>query len=632
MQLPKPSYVIVVSEKGGSERRVNVSSHVVNIGRVQGNEITLGKTNVSKQHATLTLRDGAFIVADLGSTNGTYVNRRRIQEPTKVGESDRIYICDFVLRIEPVAPLPSSVDSEVPVDVVDVSSSSHGLSDSTTTKGKVPAEVNQAGRDAISRGASYPEVPAAPKVPSPGTNVASWSDNSTGRLTLSTEDLQQVARSSLSESNMVGASATLVPSDRTADAVLSTLVEGVIDALGERWANGVVDHEQQGTVERLIEEQMQRLLQAGGVAPSIQPERLRVLARSEVLGLGSLGKQFEDPQVSELLVPRHDQIWIRRGAALELAEQGISSRRALRRIIYRLCLKSGKPAQFDEATLERVLPGGGVLWAVLPPQSLGQPSLFYRRARELPASLQNLVRVGVVSRAMSVFLTQAVAARCRILVVGAREADIGAVAGALLSSASEGSIAVLEGATDLCVIAPQLPCFRWTLVGTRDPGALLRAASRAANCQLGVVLEGAATTAALCDVIGRTSVGVVAVREGRSSDSTLMMMSNELQTVHCGLSADAARRIVASSFDLILEVVRFRDGRQRLVRVSEIDRVTADEIELHDVFAFVTAGGANGDVVEGTFRSSGAIPKFVEELVARGANFDTNVFARPTPR
>src|SRR5262249_7920316 len=59
--------------------------------------------NVSKRHARLLYRDGRFIVTDLKSTNGTYVNGRKIAQATIVREGDKIYIGDFVLRIEDAA-------------------------------------------------------------------------------------------------------------------------------------------------------------------------------------------------------------------------------------------------------------------------------------------------------------------------------------------------------------------------------------------------------------------------------------------------------------------------------------------------------------------------------------------------
>src|SRR5687767_158454 len=60
----------------------------------------LPKGNVSKHHARLLFRDGRFIVTDLKSTNGTYVNGRKIAQATIVREGDKIYIGDFVLRLE----------------------------------------------------------------------------------------------------------------------------------------------------------------------------------------------------------------------------------------------------------------------------------------------------------------------------------------------------------------------------------------------------------------------------------------------------------------------------------------------------------------------------------------------------
>jgi pilus assembly protein CpaF len=364
----------------------------------------------------------------------------------------------------------------------------------------------------------------------------------------------------------------------------------------------------------------------------MQPERLKVLARSEILGLGAIQKLLEDPQVTEILVPRYDQIWVRRGAVLEAVEQGISSRRAFRRIIFRLCMKSGRPALSSETTLERVLPGIAVFWAVLPPHAPGQPSLVLRKSQENSTSLQSLVRVGVVSRAMSQFLQQAVTGRGRVLVVGPRDAEIAAVTGALLSTVTDGPLALLEGAAELGVASSHGPCFRWSLVGANEPRALVFAAARATNTQFGIVLENAKSTAALLDVLGGVSVGVVALREARSIDVALAQLTAELMTVYRGLTANAAHQSIAASFDLLVEVFRYRDGRQRVIRIAEISKVTADAIEITDVFNFVTSSNTAGDVVEGTFRSTGVVPKFVDEQLARGTVVDTNVFSRPSAR
>src|SRR3978361_480257 len=94
---------IIVHEKGGAERREVFDTAELTVGRVQGNELMLPKGNVSKRHARLLYRDGRFIVTDLKSTNGTYVTGRKIAQAPIVREGDKIYIGDFVLRIESAA-------------------------------------------------------------------------------------------------------------------------------------------------------------------------------------------------------------------------------------------------------------------------------------------------------------------------------------------------------------------------------------------------------------------------------------------------------------------------------------------------------------------------------------------------
>src|SRR5690349_25019586 len=93
-------FTIIIQEKGGEQRRMVFNKPEVTIGRVQGNDIVLPKGNVSKRHARIVLKDGKFIIVDLKSTNGTYVNGRKITSPLVVKDSDKIYIGDFILGVE----------------------------------------------------------------------------------------------------------------------------------------------------------------------------------------------------------------------------------------------------------------------------------------------------------------------------------------------------------------------------------------------------------------------------------------------------------------------------------------------------------------------------------------------------
>ncbi|HEY5926156.1 MAG TPA: ATPase, T2SS/T4P/T4SS family, partial [Kofleriaceae bacterium] len=123
-------FTIIIQEKGGEQRRMVFNKPEVTIGRVQGNDIVLPKGNVSKRHARIVLKDGKFIIVDLKSTNGTYVNGRKITSPLVVKDSDKIYIGDFIVGVDEAANAEGDGPSE------------------TTTSPPGPDRVNQMAADA----------------------------------------------------------------------------------------------------------------------------------------------------------------------------------------------------------------------------------------------------------------------------------------------------------------------------------------------------------------------------------------------------------------------------------------------------------------------------------------------------
>jgi len=93
-------FTVIVQEKGGKTQRLQFNKSEITVGRVQGNDIVLPKGNVSKRHSKIVFKEGKFIVVDLKSTNGTYVNGHKIASPQVIKSTDKVFIGDFVLEIE----------------------------------------------------------------------------------------------------------------------------------------------------------------------------------------------------------------------------------------------------------------------------------------------------------------------------------------------------------------------------------------------------------------------------------------------------------------------------------------------------------------------------------------------------
>lgn len=90
------------------------------IGRDSTNEITINDAEVSRRHARLTFQGGKFVIEDLGSTNGTYVNGQRLtgQRVLKSGEvialGEQIELVYEAVEADPGATMVSSRKAAAP--------------------------------------------------------------------------------------------------------------------------------------------------------------------------------------------------------------------------------------------------------------------------------------------------------------------------------------------------------------------------------------------------------------------------------------------------------------------------------------------------------------------------------------
>ncbi len=70
------------------------------IGRRAGVNLQVSSVRVSGRHAEILRVGDHLFIRDLGSTNGTFVNRRRVRQPTPIGDGDHIEIADLEFRLE----------------------------------------------------------------------------------------------------------------------------------------------------------------------------------------------------------------------------------------------------------------------------------------------------------------------------------------------------------------------------------------------------------------------------------------------------------------------------------------------------------------------------------------------------
>jgi phosphoserine phosphatase RsbU/P len=86
--------------QGGEATPFSLTGRESTIGRHPECEIQLHSNMVSRKHARLLRDGGGYVIEDLGSGNGTYVNGQRIEDRTPLAHLDRIKLGPVLLRFE----------------------------------------------------------------------------------------------------------------------------------------------------------------------------------------------------------------------------------------------------------------------------------------------------------------------------------------------------------------------------------------------------------------------------------------------------------------------------------------------------------------------------------------------------
>lgn len=103
--VPLASFLIRNGEFKG--KRLTVKIPIVNIGRAEYNDVVLSDPSVSTSHAKLQRRDDVWVLSDVGSTNGTFVENERVTGEVALSPGSTVRFGEVAVLWEPFDQPPS---------------------------------------------------------------------------------------------------------------------------------------------------------------------------------------------------------------------------------------------------------------------------------------------------------------------------------------------------------------------------------------------------------------------------------------------------------------------------------------------------------------------------------------------
>lgn len=313
-----------------------------------------------------------------------------------------------------------------------------------------------------------------------------------------------------------------------------------------------------------------------------------------VAGLGPLQEYLDDPAVEEIWINEPGKVFVARDGQPELTTT-ILSHDQVRDLVERMLKASGRRVDLSSPFVDAMLVDGSRLHVAIPDITRQHWAVNIRKFVVRADRLEDLVRLGTLTPAVSSFLEAAVAAGLNVLVSGGTQAGKTTMLNCLAAAIPpKERVITCEEVFELKVPLRDcvgLQCRQPSLEGTGEI-PLRRLVKEALRMRPSRIIVGEVRQAESLDLLialnsglpGMASIHANSAREAITKMCTLPLLAGE------NVSSRFVVPTVAASVDLVVHLAMDADGRRRVHEVVAVPgRVEQDVVETADVYT--TRGG-----------------------------------------
>ncbi len=576
------------------------------IGKGGDNELRLDSWRVSKEHARLFATPSGVQLEDMGTFGGVFVNGARIDRQFgPVMPSDVIAVGPFRLRVSPLgtaamvqAASPGSRSSAAPyrnrnaTEQIQASRKATEMAQQEALRQRAPVVA--------ATPASAPQAIG----PAPGYAVV---------LSLDAERQAQEFEWRL----------------RIHTKLLATM------DLRRHDVSSMSDAQLRVATEALVRQIMVEL--EADIPTALDRPLLAKQVLDEAVGLGPLEELLADDSVTEIMVNRHDQIYVERGGRLHKHPLTFTGDRAVLGVIERIVSPLGRRIDESSPMVDARLKDGSRVNAIVPPLALKGPTLTIRKFSRHRLEVSDLVGFDAMSPEMARFLQICVEARKNMIVAGGTGSGKTTLLNILSNFIPTGErIITVEDAAELKLSHEHLISLESRPANAEGKGAvpIRELVKNTLRMRPDRIVVGECRGAEALDMLQAMNTGhegslttlhANTPRDGLARLETMVLMAG------MDLPLVAIREQISSAVNLVVQQTRFACGSRKVTSITELTGMESGKIQLQEIFKFVNQGyGAGGhggaNKVQGYFTACDMVPSFYEELRAIGTDLDMSIF------
>ncbi|ARP81070.1 hypothetical protein CAL12_09585 [Bordetella genomosp. 8] len=557
----------------GTHRIVRVQPPVV-LGRAPHCGIRIRHWRVGREHARFLVSGQDVVIEDAGTLSGTLVNGRRVARYGPLTSNDEVLVGPCLMKVRREPFLPMAAQALPPAAVA--------MPLSETTLRDVAADRQAYGLD---------------------TDMTDMTD--------------------VTDVTDVRPAIDLLPHRQR-------LQSALLDALDLRrrdvakMSDSLLRSEAAERLSALVREDTQ-------IPAGVDPDALMREVLDEALGFGPLSPLLEDPGVTEIMVNRHDEIYVERDGRLVRHAAAFSSEQAVLRVLERIVAPIGRRIDESSPMVDARLADGSRVNAVVAPVALKGATLTIRKFPQRALGMPDLVLRGSLDPSMADFLARCVAERVNIVVSGGTGSGKTTLLN-ILSNAIPGGerIITIEDAAELRLRHAHVVALEARPANMEGRGhiAIRDLVRNALRMRPDRIVVGECRGAEAFDMLAAMNTGhegSLTTLHANSPRDALGRLETMILMAGMDLPLAAVREHIASSIHLIVQQARMPDGRRLVTAIVEVTGMEAGRIQTQPLFVH------EGGPARGGFSGCGTMPTFADAWREAGRPLDPALFTGRTP-
>jgi pilus assembly protein CpaF len=404
---------------------------------------------------------------------------------------------------------------------------------------------------------------------------------------------------------------------------------------------GAIDINNRAGIRRLLTQLTEdhfRLKPPAALVTAADRERLVEILFDDVIGLGPLEALLRDPEVTEIMVNRPEQIFVERRGRIELTTLAFADEDSLRRVIDRIVSTIGRRVDESEPMCDARLKDGSRVNVVIPPVAIYGPCLTIRKFGREVLTPERIVSSGGSSEAILEYLDAAVKTRLNIIVSGGTGSGKTTLLNVLSGfiPATE-RIVTCEDAAELRLRQVHVISLESKpanvegrgLISIRD---LVRNSLRmrpdriiVGECRGGEALD-------MLQAMNTGHDGSMSTLHANNPRDALGRLETLVLLAGTELPSRAIRSQIASAVNVIVQTERTRGGGRKITSVAEVLGIVEGELVLQEVFTYNQIAVTPDGRAVGFHTATGVRSSFEQHFRSNGVLLPETLYvATPQP-